>query len=583
MRQIPKTVLVLGDDSRSTLDIVRSLGSKGVRVILGFEDPNSMVRYSRFVDSGVKLPSSAARLEEWKSEVKKLLLSRRFDLVIPSVESTYLALALHRSEFINLAPLALPDENGFEHTYLKDKTLALAKQLQIPLPCSFVIENRNDLLAIQDKLEYPVVIKPIVSKVWVDGYRLELGVKVAYTPAEFEEKVSRWLLLLPTLVQSYFKGIGIGQEFLCKDGKVFLSFQHERVHEPMGSGGSSFRKSSPMHPRMFSCSQKLLSNLKWTGVAMVEYRWNPETDQFVFVEVNGRFWGSLPLATRAGVNFPYALYELLVLGKTPLQPRYSKEIYARNLVKDFQWFLESLNTEKGKSSLLRPIYFLQYITAVFLRFVLQKDHWDTFWWCDPLPAFKEAFNLVKVFSFKSLKRILNPVHNIKYMFKSVDEERKKVLALLQKNPNVLFVCWGNVARSPFAEAYLKSKTQTSSFSLEVGSAGVYSQGGRPAYPYAKMAARKFGVSLKNHRSRVLTGSLVRSSGVILCMGTEEFKVVRKKFPDARNKTFLLGRLYGGGRRISIADPWGKGVEVYEDVFRVIKECVDSLCTRLCNR
>jgi hypothetical protein len=50
--------------------------------------------------------------------------------------------------------------------------------------------------------------------------------------------------------------------------------------------------------------------MDWEGVAMMEYRWNPSTDQFFFLEMNGRFWGSLHLALFAGVDFPTLLLDV---------------------------------------------------------------------------------------------------------------------------------------------------------------------------------------------------------------------------------------------------------------------------------
>jgi len=49
--------------------------------------------------------------------------------------------------------------------------------------------------------------------------------------------------------------------------------------------------------------------MKWQGVGMMEYRWDPTTDQFYFLEMNGRFWGSLHLALFAGVDFPALLLD----------------------------------------------------------------------------------------------------------------------------------------------------------------------------------------------------------------------------------------------------------------------------------
>ena len=172
--------------------------------------------------------------------------------------------------------------------------------------------------------------------------------------------VTDMLKITPVLLQTFFPGIGIGQEFLVSDGRLIDAFQHERIHEPLGGGGSSYRKSVEVDERILDASRRLLSHLRWTGVAMVEYRWNSTTGDFVLMEINGRFWGSLPLAVAAGVDFPYRLYRLLL--ERPLSPArpYRRNLCCRNLTKDLQWFKErrrgTANNSSASSSLVAEVF-----------------------------------------------------------------------------------------------------------------------------------------------------------------------------------------------------------------------------------
>jgi predicted ATP-grasp superfamily ATP-dependent carboligase len=58
-------------------------------------------------------------------------------------------------------------------------------------------------------------------------------------------------------------------------------------------------------------------SLDWQGIAMVEYRYDPVKDDYWFMEVNGRFWGSFPLATASGVPFAWGLVKCCGLGEEP--------------------------------------------------------------------------------------------------------------------------------------------------------------------------------------------------------------------------------------------------------------------------
>ena len=65
---------------------------------------------------------------------------------------------------------------------------------------------------------------------------------------------------------------------------------------------------------------RMLGPIGWHGVAMMEYKQDRRTGEFVLMEVNGRFWGSLQLAVDAGVDFPFLACQL-ARGVPPEAPR----------------------------------------------------------------------------------------------------------------------------------------------------------------------------------------------------------------------------------------------------------------------
>jgi predicted ATP-grasp superfamily ATP-dependent carboligase len=67
------------------------------------------------------------------------------------------------------------------------------------------------------------------------------------------------------------------------------------------TGGPSTICVSVVDDRLTGYAASLIRELEWSGVAMVEFK---KDDDYRLMEVNPRFWGSLPLATRAGLNFP---------------------------------------------------------------------------------------------------------------------------------------------------------------------------------------------------------------------------------------------------------------------------------------
>ena len=76
-------VLVLGDDNRSCLTIVRSLGRQGLEVWLGPETRDSIVPRSRYVRRTIPMPSTKHRVDEWLDRLEELLSREKVDLVMP--------------------------------------------------------------------------------------------------------------------------------------------------------------------------------------------------------------------------------------------------------------------------------------------------------------------------------------------------------------------------------------------------------------------------------------------------------------------------------------------------------------------
>jgi predicted ATP-grasp superfamily ATP-dependent carboligase len=99
---------------------------------------------------------------------------------------------------------------------------------------------------------------------------------------------------------------------------------------------------------MLASAERMLEALSWHGVAMVEFKWDEATDTFWLLEINGRFWGSLPLALACGVDFPYYLYQVAI-GETPEPPAvYAEDVVARDAVAELKHFVRVMAHGRGR-------------------------------------------------------------------------------------------------------------------------------------------------------------------------------------------------------------------------------------------
>jgi hypothetical protein len=127
---------------------------------------------------------------------------------------------------------------------------------------------------------------------------------------------------------------------------------------------------------------------------MFEFRYNPATEDWVLLEANARFWGSLPLPLSLGVDFPRLLYELLVSKTEQPQIFYPVGIRARNCALDGRNLLAEiprLSLHNLGSWLSSVADFL----AQPLRWLAGTEKSDTFVSDDLRPALAEFGHLMR--------------------------------------------------------------------------------------------------------------------------------------------------------------------------------------------
>ncbi len=147
----------------------------------------------------------------------------------------------------------------------------------------------------------------------------------------------------------------------------------------------------------------------------------------------------------------------------------------------------------------------------------------------------------------------------------------------------LFVCFGNIIRSPMCEALLKQALpRLPSYLITVSSAGLNAVPGRAAHPWATAAAQGFGISLENHRAQLLTGDMVSQADAVFAMDYDDFVQLLSRYPEARNKIFMLSAYASEYHRaVEITDPYYSGEEATRSCYAVLNTCIENLVESLC--
>lgn len=138
--------------------------------------------------------------------------------------------------------------------------------------------------------------------------------------------------------------------------------------------------------------------------------------------------------------------------------------------------------------------------------------------------------------------------------------------------NILFVCIGNICRSPMAEGFLKHALPDKA----VLSAGINALDGAPADPLSVQLMRERGIDIGTHRARSLAAWMVSDADIILTMDGVQKRFIELNYPESKCKVFRLCE----ASKYDIPDPYRQGPVAFRHSYNLISQGVGELVVRL---
>tara|TARA_X000000950_G_scaffold281097_1_gene377007 strand:- start:287 stop:700 length:414 start_codon:yes stop_codon:yes gene_type:complete len=130
------------------------------------------------------------------------------------------------------------------------------------------------------------------------------------------------------------------------------------------------------------------------------------------------------------------------------------------------------------------------------------------------------------------------------------------------------VCTGNICRSPYAEFALAKKIP----GIIVSSAGLSALVNKGADATGLAVARERGIDMKEHVAKQLNTSTVTGSDLILVMDDDHLRHLLRRYPEARGKTFKIGKWMGDK---NIVDPFQKPASFFALVYDEIDSAIET--------
>ncbi len=387
------TILVTDGTERSALAACRSLTRAGHEVHTASARHWSLAGVSRRVCEHVLAEDAMVRPDAFAAAVMALAARVHADVLLPMTDASATAILSQPAGAPVPCRVPLPPFPAFQLASDKAALLPLAERAGFAIPESTLISSRAGALTLSLDGLVPGVLKPQRSIVVVGAGLRRHGVVPFATAAEGATRLrSMPDEAFPILVQRRVDGPGVGFFALRWGGRIVATFAHRRVREVPPSGGVSVcRESIPLPPRLAAAGTRLLTELDWEGVAMVECKHDALNDRYYVIEINPRFWGSLQLAIDAGVDFPALLVECS-LGRSP-RPVTS---YAVGIRSRWGWGEVDyvyLRTKLRPPGTVAVPAFLRALGEV-LHWSLRRDRVEILRWRDPLPFVVETLGRI---------------------------------------------------------------------------------------------------------------------------------------------------------------------------------------------
>lgn len=309
--------IVLDGNERSTLAATRSLGRSGVRVTVGAETQRSLASCSRYCLQSFVYASPYSAAEQFRRQIVAHAAGAPHAVLFPMSDVTLSEVLSTRTDLGRRVIVPFPNRETVDAVSNKITLNDIAERLNIQVPKTLLpaeFNTQEALIQESTKLGFPLVVKPVRSRIQQGNGWLEASVRYAYDVNELRRLLqSEPFYTHPFCIQERIEGALIGVFILMQDGNVLAHFTHRRIREIPPSGGTSVLCESIAAPPPALCATtKLLRELNWSGVAMAEFKWDRRDNRPKLIEINPRFWGSLQLAISSGVDFPLLLFRLAV-------------------------------------------------------------------------------------------------------------------------------------------------------------------------------------------------------------------------------------------------------------------------------
>lgn len=386
-----ESIVIPAIGAASSLACLRSLGHREINTIAVSEQKAPPAFWSRYCDETVTTPSPTEDLLGYKNTLLSLGQRSAVRTIVPMRELDIYILSKYRSEFEEHITALWPSFEALQTVHDRVRLAGAARAAGVSEPNTQSLEKVNDWdRELIIKARYALLANEYLPALSPGEIR-EVGKtqfpKVGIRP-DREAIHAEWKHT--PVVQEHIPGPEYSFRALYDHGTAVATSQKRSIRGFKYARGPSVYHQSVSIPQLREAGLALLDSLKWHGLADVGFIRQKHTGEFVLLEINPRFWATLPCDIRAGVDFPYYYWRLAGSEPIPGEIEYNVGV-GTHLLRGEVAHLYSILRE-DYSFVERP----RVRTAVWeiITSLYRQPHFDYLSLDDPGPFVRDFLNVV---------------------------------------------------------------------------------------------------------------------------------------------------------------------------------------------
>lgn len=314
---IPKDRVIVIGCSLTGYAVIRALADKNLDLIALTYTKRDVAHLSRYVSEVARCPAP----EDEKDFVACLMENaRRWEgaLILETADDAAVALSKNKQKLSRFYRIATPEWQVLSLFVEKQKTYALAREYGIPHPRSIPFSRWEDL-EISSEILFPCILKPVRSSEFSSRFHAK-NFEV-HDPDELREKFRLCLeadqsMILQEIIPGPDDRLYKMQGYVNSRGTLVGKFFYRKLRQsPPRFGIARVGISTARDPEVERLTEELLRRANYRGYFSNEFKLDPRDGQLKLIENNCRMPRSGMLAIAAGVNFPWLMYQDLVLDR----------------------------------------------------------------------------------------------------------------------------------------------------------------------------------------------------------------------------------------------------------------------------